>query len=157
MKALAAPLLASLTAFLLLTACTGDAEDPDDAGATSQQQDQDGDTGPATIPSGDGEGDVDVTVAGQQLAGEGWLISCGELDGALTFIGTAQPLQTVQLTADPSGEVQILTVSGEDFGPWSSDVLGPGTLSAEVTETGFALSGEFEQGGEVDGTLTCPA
>lgn len=152
-------LLASVAALLLLTAaCTSNAEDPAaDDGATSQQQDGDADPTPATIPDGDGEGDVDLTIAGQELAGEQWLISCGEVDGALTFIGTAQPLQTVQLTADPSGPVQILTVSGEGFGPYSSDVLGPGTLTAEVSGTGFTLSGAFEQGGDVEGTLTCPA
>ena len=150
-------LLASVAALLLLTACRGDAEDPaTDDGATSQQ-DGDADPGPATIPGGDGEGDVELTIAGQDLDGEGWLISCGEVDGALTFIGTAQPVQTVQLTADPSGPVQILTVSGEGFGPYSSDVLGPGTLTAEVSGTGFTLSGSFEQGGDVEGTLTCPA
>lgn len=151
MNRLLAPLLAPVTALLLLTACTSDAEDPDDAPTQGQG------SGPATVPAGDGEGDVQVTIAGQELDGQEWLISCGELDGALTFIGTAMPLQTVQLTTDPSGPVEILTVSGEGFGPYSSDVLGPGTLTAEVTETGFVLSGAFEQGGEVDGTLTCPA
>lgn len=153
MKALLAP----ATALLLLTACTADVEDPADEATTTQVPGEDAGTGPATVPGGDGEGDVELTIAGQDLSGEDWLISCGELDGALTFIGTAQPLQTVQLTADPSGPVQILTVSGEDFGPYSSDVLGTGTVTAEVTESGFVLSGEFEQGGEVDGTLTCPA
>lgn len=151
-------LLACVAALLLLTACTGDADGPaTDDGATDQQQDANADPGPATIPGGDGEGDVDLTIAGQELAGEDWLISCGEVDGALTFIGTGQPVQTVQLTADPSGPVQILTVSGEGFGPYSSDVLGPGTLTAEVSGTGFTLSGSFEQGGDVEGTLTCPA
>ncbi len=142
----------------LAAGCGTDDEVPSDPPTSASPTSEEPAPEPTSaVPAGAGEGDVAIAVDGKNLPGDDWSPSCSESDGVLRFIANTPPLQTVQLELSTDvGGLESLVVSGEDFGPYSSDVNGAGGVAVEVTETGFELSGAFDDGASIEGTLTCP-
>ncbi|WP_375000394.1 hypothetical protein [Aeromicrobium sp. CTD01-1L150] len=141
-------------ALLLLTACGG-SDDPEPTQEPSPTQTSEPEPTSA-LPQGSGSGDVDLVVDDQSLVGDDWEPSCSESDGVIRFIANTPPLQTVQLELSADGDIEEFVASGEDFGPYGSDVNGLGDLTVEITDSAFVLSGSLEDGTSVAGALTCP-
>ena len=150
-------LAATVVIGVLATGCGSDDEpaDPPSSAAPSTEQTEPEPT--SAVPGGAGNGNVALAVEGKNLPGEDWAPTCSESGGVLRFNATTPPLQTVELelTTDVGG-LERLVVSGQDFGPYTSDVNGAGGVAVEITDTGFTLSGAFDDGASIEGTLTCP-